>query len=215
MSDEAKDHSVVLALHGNFNDKDPFSLYVGGTDLGSYMMGMFGGTGWPTLIFDLHHAKGGSNNTSDLEAEIMTRRVESPATCGIKVNSVAVEGTALKVSVTMKSSLGGDYDLACAVMRNGLEFKGGYSLDDSGVYDEVVVALSESFAGYYKGESVAKDAELSETFTFDFGSNVPSAKALENYYVAVYAHRKTSEGSVLDNIITCGYGKSVDYQLND
>ena len=215
MSDEAKEHSVVLALHGNFNDKDPFSLYVDGTDLGSYMMGRFGGSGWPTLIVDLHHSKVGSGTISDLEAEIMDRRVDSPATCGIKVNSVEVDGTVLKVSATLKSSLGADYDMACAVLRNGLTFSGGYSLNDSGIYDEVVVALSESFAGYYDGETVAKDAELSETFAFDFGSNVPSAKDLESYYVAVYAHRKTSEGSVLDNITTCGYGKAVDYKLND
>lgn len=216
ISDDAKDHSVVLAIHGDFQgQKDPFSLYVSGTDLGSYMMSWFGGSGWPTLIYDLAHAKTGSSNTTDLEAEIMNRRVESPATCGIKVNSVAVEGTALKVSATMKSSTGGDYDMACAVLRDGLTYLGGYSLDDSGVYDEVVVALSESFIGYYKGEEVAEGAEVSETFTFDFGESVPSAADLENYYVAVYAHRKTADGSVMDNIVTCGYGKSVDYRLND
>ena len=65
------------------------------------------------------------------------------------------------------------------------------------------------------GVEVAEGAEVSETFTFDFGENVPSQADLANYYVAVYAHRKTSQGSVMDNIVTCGYGKTVDYQLND
>lgn len=215
LSESAKDHSVVLALHGNFNDADPFSLYVGDTDLGSYVMGSFRGQGWPTLVYDMNVASSGSSSTTDIEADIMDRRVVSPATCGIKITSVAVEGTALKVKATMKSSTGGDYDLACAVLRDGLEFNGGYSVNDDGIYDEVVLALSESFLGYYKGESVAKDAEISEEFSFDFGENVPSEETLKSYYVAVYAHRKTEKGSTMDNIVTCGYGKTVDYHYND
>ena len=215
LDDSSKEHSVVLALHGNFNDADPFSLYVGDTDLGSYVMGYFRGQGWPTLVYDMNVASTGAASTTDIEAEIMERRIESPATCGIKVTSVAVEGSALKVKATMKSSTGGDYDLACAVLRNGLEFPGGYSVNDDGIYDEVVVALSESFIGYYKGESVEKDGEISEEFSFDFGEKVPSQKELDSYYVAVYAHRKTSEGSTMDNIVTCGYGQSVDYHYND
>ena len=178
-------------------------------------MGYFRGQGWPTLVYDMNVASTGAASTTDIEAEIMERRIESPATCGIKVTSVAVEGSALKVKATMKSSTGGDYDLACAVLRNGLEFPGGYSVNDDGIYDEVVVALSESFIGYYKGESVEKDGEISEEFSFDFGEKVPSQEELESYYVAVYAHRKTSEGSTMDNIVTCGYGQSVDYHYND
>lgn len=215
MSESAKEHSVVLAFHGNFNDRDPFSLYVGDTDLGSYVMGYFRGQGWPTLVYDMDVAATGAASTTDLEADIMERRIESPATCGIKVTSVAVEGTALKVKATLKSSTGGDYDLACAVLRDGLEFDGGYSINDDGIYDEVVVALSESFIGYYKGETVAKDGEISEEFIFDFGENVPSASDLDGYYVAVYAHRKLGSDSTMDNIVTCGYGKTVDYHYND
>jgi len=215
LDESAKEHSVVLAFHGNFNDVDPFSLYVGETDLGSYVMGYFRGSGWPTLVYDMNEASTGAASTTDIEADIMARRIASPATCGIKITSVAVEGTALKVKATMKSSTGGDYDLACAVLRNGLQFSGGYSANDDGIFDEVVVALSESFLSYYKGESVEKDGEISEEFSFDFGENVPSQADLDNYYVAVYAHRKTSDGSTMDNIVTCGYGESVDYHYND
>ena len=215
LDESAKDHSVVLAFHGNFNDVDPFSLYVGETDLGSYVMGYFRGSGWPTLVYDMNEASSGAASTTDIEADIMARRIASPATCGIKITSVAVEGTALKVKATMKSSTGGDYDLACAVLRDGLQFSGGYSANDDGIFDEVVVALSESFLSYYKGESVEKDGEISEEFSFDFGENVPSQADLDSYYVAVYAHRKTSDGSTMDNIVTCGYGESVDYHYND
>lgn len=214
-SDDAKDHSVVVAFHGNFNDTDPFSLYVAGQDLGSYVMGYFGGSGWPTLVFDLHDVLRTSYSTSDLEAAIMQRRVDYPATCGIKVTSVAVEGTTLKVKASLKSSEGGEYDMACAVLRDGLVFNGGYSMNDDGVYNEVAVNLSESFLGFYNGETVEKDGEISEEFSFDFGDSVPSEDVLKSFYVAVYAHRKTAKGSVMDNIVTCDYGKSVDYRLND
>ena len=214
-SEDAKDHSVIIAFHGNYGNNDPFSLYVQGQDLGSYVMGWFGGNGWPTLIYDLDEVLRSSYSTSDMETTIMQRRIDSPATCGIKVSSVTVEGTALKVKASLTSSAGGEYDMACAVLRDGLVFQGGYSMNNDGVYNEVAVALSESFLGYYKGETVAKDAEISEEFSFDFGDKVPSAEELKDYYVAVYAHRKTAKGSVVDNIVTCAYGESVDYHLND
>ena len=214
-SEDAKDHSVVIAFHGNYDSSDPFSLYVQGQDLGSYVIGYFGGGGWPTLIYDLDEVLKYPYSTSSMEATIMQRRINSPATCGIKVSSVELEGTALKVKASLTSSEGGEYDLACAVLRDGLVYKGGFSMNDDGVYNEVAVALSESFLGYYKGETVAKDAEISEEFSFDFGDKVPSAEELKGFYVAVYAHRKTAKGSVVDNIVTCAYGQSVDYHLND
>jgi hypothetical protein len=215
LTGEAAEHTVVLAVHGNFSGRDPFSMYVGDTDLGSYMISYFGGSGWPTLIYDLDKAETGSGQGSLIEANIMQRRIDHPATCGIKVESVQLEGSALKVKASMKSSTGGDYDLACAVLRDGLEYQGGYSDNDDGIYNHVVVAASESFIAYYNGQEVAEGAEISEEFSFDFGDDVPSAAVLKDYYVAVYAHRRTGKGSTMDNIVTCAYGDSVDYHLND
>ena len=215
LSESTKDHTVTIAFHGNYDAADPFSLYVGNTDLGSYVMGYFRGSGWPTLVYDLNEVAVGGTNTSDIEASVMERRVQSPATCGIKVSSVKLEGTALTINASLKSATGGEYDMACAVLRDGLVYQGGYSVNNDGVYNEVAVALSESFLGYYQGEKVEAGEEINEVFSFDFGENVPSASDLEGYYVAVYAHRKTSEGSTMDNIVTCKYGKSVDYRLND
>ena len=218
LSGDAAEHSVVIAVHGNFQKEtygaDPFSLYVGDMDLGSYMLGRFGGQGWPTLIYDLATAETSAAPTSDIVSNIMERRVASPATCGFKVTSVALDGTSLKIAATMKTSTGGDYDLACAVLRNGL-VADGFSINNDGVYDEVLVAMSESGIGYYQGVNLAADEEYSEVFSFDFGSKVPTASELDDFYVAVYAHRKTEHGSVMDNIVTCAYGETVDYHLND
>lgn len=216
LSESTKDHSVVLSIHGNFDgQKDPFSLYVSDMDLGSYVMARFGLASWPTLVYDMNHAVAGTAPTSDIDAKILERRIQSPATCGIKVASVKVEGTALKVKASMKSSTGGDYDLACAVMRDGLVYQGGFSIDSEGIYDEVVIAMSESALGYYKGEEVAEGDEYEEEFSFDFGDSVPSEDQLANLYVAVYAYRKTEDGSTMDNIVTCRYNESVDYRLNE
>ena len=220
LSEETADHTVVLGMHGNFNNTDPFSLYVGSTDLGSYMLSYFGGSGWPTLIYDLNRSVpngSGSVPTSDLEADILKRRVDSPATCGIKVNKVAFEGTELKVEAAITSSTGGSYTLVCAVLADGLVYQGGYSINDDGVYDEVVVGLSDSFLSYNPNNSETLEAgeEAVKQFSFDFGSNLPSESERKNYYVAVYALRMAGEVSTMDNIVTCDYGKTVDYRLND
>lgn len=219
LSDDTKDHSVVLAFHGDFGSTDPFSLYVGNVDVGSYLISRFGGSGWPTLVYDLSHAETGSKVTSVLEDNIYRRRLEHPATCGIKISSVAVDGTALKVKAALKTSAGGDYDLACAVLIDDLgPVEGGYSVDGDGMYDEVVLNLSPNFIGYVSAEAktLEKDGETEREFSFDFGEgNVPSEDVLNRYYVAVWAHKKVDGESVMDNIVKCSYGKAVDYRYNE
>lgn len=217
LSDNTKDHTVLLSCHGDYGSSDPFSIYVGQASLGAYLLGAFGSSGWPTLVYDLAVAEAGSSGTSVLESNIYARRVSDPATCGIKVTSVRVEGSLLKVSAALKTSTGGEYDLACAVLRDGLEYPGAYSVNDSGIYDEVVLTLTPNFLRYSSdsGRRLAKDEEMEAEFSFDFGEgNVPSDKVLEEYYVAVWAHRKTSDSSVMDNIVKCAYGKTVDYRYN-
>lgn len=219
LSDEAKQHSVVLACHGDFNYKDPFSLYVDGTDLGTYMMARLGGSGWPTLIYDLAKSETGAAPSTDVEALILERRAESPATCGIKISSVTVEGNALKVKTALKSSTGGKYDLACAVLRDGLEYsaEGVFSLDGDGVFDEVVVNLTPNFLRYNSDTAteLQADEEYAAEFSFPFGDTVPSEADLATFRVVVYAHRYTEHGSTMDNITECAYGKSIDYILNE
>lgn len=225
MSDEAKEHSVVLACHGNFNSHDPFSLYVGTYDLGSYLMGVFGGSAWPTLIYDLNYSLVGAVRQTEVEENILARRGESPATCGIKISSVKMEDGALKVKASVKSSTGGKYDLACAVMRDGLQYQaqGTFSLNGDGVYDEVVVNLSENFVRYdsKSGKELKADEEFTKEFVFPFtapegqGVVLPSEEELKSFRVAVYAHRASGDKSTMDNIAVCAYGSSVDYLLNE
>lgn len=219
LSEDTKDRTVVLAFHGDFNYKDPFSLYAGNVDLGTYLMSYFEGSGWPTLVYDLDEAKTGSAGTAVLEDNIYGRRLEHPATCGIKVSSVAVEGTELKVKASLKTSTGGDYDLACAVLMDGLgPVADGYSLNGDGMYDEVVLNVSQNFLRYDfdTAKSLKKDGEMEREFAFDFGEgNVPAGDVLKKYYVAVWAHKKTDGKSVMDNIVKCSYGGTADYRYNE
>lgn len=230
LSDEAKQHSVVLSCHGNFNYNDPFSLYIDGTDLGTYLMGRIGGSGWPTLIYDLKTAVSGSKPGMDGEiAEMIIKcRAEYPATCGIKVSEVKTEMRKedgkdvayLVAKVSLKTSTGGKYDLAGAVLRDGLSYQaeGVYSANNDGVYDEVVLNLTNNFLRYnaQTGKDLKADEEYSQELAFSFGSSeIPSKAELAKYRVAVWAHRSTDEGSRMDNITECAYGKSVDYLLNE
>ena len=63
--------------------------------------------------------------------------------------------------------------------------------------------------------SVAKDEEITKTIVMNFSSNVTES-ALNGKYVVVWAHRKMANGeSIMDNIVTCDYGRSTEYILND
>ena len=220
LSDNTKDHSVVLAFHGDFGSRDPFSVYAGDAALGAYLMSAFGGNGWPTLVYDMDKAVVGAVGTSVLEDNIFERRVDYPATCGIKITSVKVEGTELKVKAALATSTGGDYDLACAVLRDGMVYNepGVYSANGDGVFDEVVLTVSPNFLRYSTetGKKLEKDEEMEREFSFDFGEgNVPSEADLKKLYVAVWGHKKTSDSSVMDNIVTCDYGDTLDYRYNE
>ena len=79
------------------------------------------------------------------------------------------------------------------------------SLADISIYtDDEEVKLQQVFLNM---KEVLGDA--------DAPSAKSSAEELKGFYVAVYAQRKTAKGSVVDNIVTCAYGQSVDYHLND
>lgn len=229
LSEDAKQHSVVLSCHGNFDRNDPFSLYIDGTDLGTYLMGRFQGyAAWPTIVYDLDQTESGAASDSEVAEKIMARRVEYPATCGIKVSEVKAEMRKedgkdvayLVAKVSLKTSTGGKYDLAGAVLRDGFSYQaeGVYSANNDGVFDEVVLNLTNNFLRYnaQTGKELKADEEYSQELAFSFSSSeIPSEAELAKYRVAVWAHRSTDEGSRMDNITECAYGKSVDYLLNE
>ena len=64
-------------------------------------------------------------------------------------------------------------------------------------------------------QTVANDEEITRTLTVNFTSDL-NESLLNGKYVAVWAHRKMEDGeSIMDNIVTCNYGSTSEYILND
>lgn len=201
LDEDATAHNVVLACHNS----DDISKTLG-FDYAANVALKMGMTSLalPTNIYDMAEINS-ERNVYAIARTIRNRRIESPASCGIKVNSFAIEGNNLKVNATMKTSKGGDYDLTCAILA------------DYGDYHNVVSLVGgENFLGYTNktGFSLSKDGEQSRDWSFKF-ETLPSEEILKSLKVAVIAYRKEVNGSSsLDNIILCGFNKTVDYQYN-
>ena len=214
---ESKEHSVILSCHGKFDGKqDIFAINTGSTDLGNAMIAKYGGSGWPTLIYDMEKSETGVPlSASELSEKVMARRLEHPATCGIKIISSSVDGNAIKVTASMKTSAAGSYDLTAALVKDNLYYDGGYSVGGQGIFDDVLIAIQSNFMMYSNetGKSMNAGEEMTRTFTFDFGANLPALTDLE---VVAFAHRKTTNGrTVMDNIISVPFGQTSEYILND
>ena len=216
LDEESAAHSVVLSCHGKFDGKqDVFAIKFGGTDLGNMMVSTFRGSGWPTLVYDLDYAHTGAGVTlSELAENIMNRRLEHPATCGLKIDNCVVENNAVKVTVSMKTSAAGNYDITAALVQDGLSYTEGFSVDGKGIHDDVLIAIQSNFMTYSSetGKSLLAGEEVTREFVFDFGTSAPGAEGLS---VVAFAHRKASNSSIMDNIISVPFGQTSEYVLND
>lgn len=216
VAEACRNHGVLLAFHGDFQGSDPLGVSSSAGTLGNYILSYFRLSAWPGSVYDLSLSMTASS-PSNIEKNMNTLRVTNPATCGIKVNSITYEGKTVMVNASLKSSKGGEYDLACALVEDGVRYDGGYSYNDSGIYNEVVRGVTSNLLSYDASTltSVAKDEEITRTLTMNFSSDVTET-ALNGKYVAVWAHRKLDNGdSIMDNIVTCDYGSTTDYLLND
>lgn len=217
MDAESAAHSVVLSCHGAYEYKDPLACTIGSTDLGNTLKSAFNGAGWPTLIYDLASAESDAGiSLSELSEKIMARRVENPATCGIKVNSSAFADGVLSVNASMATSKEGSYDLTCALVADALTYdnSGAFSENNAGVYNDVVIAIQSNFITYSSqtGRQMQAGEEFVREFTFELGNDFTVSEGLS---VVVFAHRKTSRGSVMDNIISVPFGQASEYVINE
>ena len=107
---DAMDHVIVLACH---ND-DAYSVNMGNMDLAAavalHVEPEMTSLGLPSNVYDLAFYDD-ARTVSMITRNIMDRRVSSPATCGVKVSSVSIDGSDLKVSAAVMSDKGGEYDL--------------------------------------------------------------------------------------------------------
>ena len=213
LDEETAAHTIVLACH---ND-DSFSVKYGEGDLAAGAALHTGATALalPTNVYDLAKLDD-ARTVSMVTRNISERRIVSPATCGVKVNSFKYEDGELRVSASMMSSVGGEYDLTCAVLADGLVNTSGYAVD--GIYNDVVVTANAANFFNLAQETrftLGKDQEKVRDFTFSFGTNQPTADFLANLSVVVLALKKGENGkAVVDNAAKCGFGKTTDYVYN-
>jgi hypothetical protein len=147
----------------------------------------------------------------------MNHRIESPASVGIKISEVKLDGKTLKVKATTKASEAGKYDMTCAILGDDLEYVGGYTDNENNLYSSVVLGVSgDNFLSYTSKTSfdLAKDAEQERTFEFTF-KEAPSSSVLEKIRAVVLVHKVlTNDESEVNNCAECAYGSSVDYKYN-
>lgn len=212
---ESAAHSIVLSCHGKYEKNDPLACPFGSSDLGNVLLGRFGGSGWPTLVYDLALAESGAGvSLMELSDNIMERRVQSPATCGIKVDGSSIEDNVVTVNATMKTSRAGSYDLTCVLVADGLTYYGAYSEDNKGIYDDVVIKVTPNCLQWSSetGRQMTAEEEMQREFSFNFPADHTLPEKLD---VVVYAHRKTDKGSVMDNIISVPLGETSEFVIND
>ena len=217
LGEDAAAHSIVLACH-NEDKSHPFYVNYNGRDLASSIFIHMGqsSSSYPTNCYDLTELDS-SSSTVSIGKTIMNHRIESPASVGIKISEVKLDGKTLKVKATTKASEAGKYDMTCAILGDDLEYVGGYTDNENDLYSSVVLGVSgDNFLSYTSKTSfdLAKDAEQERTFEFAF-AEAPSSSVLEKIRAVVLVHKVlTNDESEVNNCAECAYGSSVDYKYN-
>ena len=134
-----RENMVVLAVHNG----DQWELNYKGDDLATTMLSMFGGSGYPTCVYDLQYQNGTARSPKQIGTIIENHLAAYPATCGVKIESTKLEGNTLTIEAAMTSTTGGEYELGYAVLLDDQYYGGGTAVD--GIYNDIVVAHSENF----------------------------------------------------------------------
>lgn len=207
------DHMTIVAAHASGSSYDPFASY--SNELGQTLLNMYGGSGYPFLIYDaITTQEGSSGGSSNIEAKIRDFLTNHPATCGVAIRSTELQGTTLKIRAAMTSSTGGEYDMGYILLVDNQPYSGGTI--ESGVYNDIVFGHSSNLVAMSNQTkfTATADQEVEKEWTIE---NFPaSVFAAEDVRILVYALSKTANReNIIDNLTHCPLGGSVDYLLNE
>lgn len=207
------DHMTIVAAHASGSYYDPFASY--SNELGQTLLNMYGGSGYPFLIYDaITTQEGSSGGSSNIEAKIRDFLTKYPATCGVAIRSTELQGTTLKIRAAMTSSTGGEYDMGYILLVDNQPYGGGTI--ESGVYNDIVFGHSSNLVAMNNQTkfTATADQEVEKEWTIE---NFPaSVFAAEDVRILVYALSKTANReNIIDNLTHCPLGGSVDYLLNE
>lgn len=218
VADMWKKQMIVLAVHGGFSQLDPWAI----GSMGPSLLSAYGGRGWPAGIFNLDYLMSNTERTSKGIGKIIEQQLRKhPATCGIRISSTLTAEGNVEIEAGLRSSTGGDYDLGYALVMDGLSYAGGYTPNNDGIYDDVVVGVSGNYMTFSKsqGFTLAPDGEHSEQWTFDRSKGHMCVDITEankaRCRVVVFALRANGTKALIDNIAECELGKTLDYLLNE
>ena len=207
------DHMTIVAAHASGSYYDPFASY--SNELGQTLLNMYGGSGYPFLIYDaITTQEGSSGGSSNIEAKIRDFLTNYPATCGVAIRSTELQGTTLKIRAAMTSSTGGEYDMGYILLVDNQPYSGGTI--ESGVYNDIVFGHSSNLVAMNNQTkfTATADQEVEKEWTIE---NFPaSVFAAEDVRILVYALSKTANReNIIDNLTHCPLGGSMDYLLNE
>lgn len=201
-------HMIVLAMHVG---DDPF-LPVNDNNFGLKMLEYYNRNVVPTCIYDLYEISN-TNTSAGIANEIHNYITNYPATCGVRIESSSLTDNTLKIKAAMTSTVDGKYSMAWAMVTDGNVYMSGTL--PSGIYDDVVVAVSDNF---YKMTSASTfDAKAGEEVVKEFEMKINSNNISQNSTrIVVIVNRKADNKQEImtDNAAVCPLGESIGYKLN-
>lgn len=205
---DAKAHSVEICWHG----QDELAVAPGGwdSDYGSFIISYFGGSGFPTVVFDLKESTI-ENTSSALEKVMMDLRAEYPTSCGLKLSTeYDSANNTINAVAELTSSTGGSYDMGMILLLNNQIIQSG--TNEGGRYSHIVRASTGNFF-MYSSESLTK---VEKDGTMTFTQQIPAGNhKLEDLSVVAFALVPDGDYARMDNIVEVKAGESVDYLLNE
>lgn len=205
---EWKQHMVLLAIHGPFDNNDPFILGNAANEI--YIRFNKSQAPYPACLYNLDTFVSGSNNgLPSVVAGLLEEQMRKyPATSGIRIVGSEATADGVTINAGFTSTKGGKYDLGYALLLDNQVHAGKE-------YDHVTVAISPNFISVMNNTAftAAADTEITKSYSFDKVKLTEDQKA--NCSVVVFALRSEGTGSVIDNITICKLGESKEYKLNE
>lgn len=207
---EMPDRIVEMALHASTTeDTDPF--HMGAT--ADFATAMGGLSGFPTCVYDLRKETATSNSSLSIFRDNIEEAMRDyPATCGIKINSTYDASSArVRVNASLKSSVGGSYELAYVLVVDGLKAPQ-MGADANYIHNHTVIALSDNFLGSANKITLGAGEEYkANEFVIEQAMNLDPTKTR----IVVYAIVKNGSVQMINNIAECGINSSIDYIENE
>ena len=205
INEYTKDHSIVMEFHNS----DEYSLSYNSTmDMAAFLLGRFGTSndGYPYCIYSITEGSG-KRTVMDIQKLVRNQLYANPAKTGIKAAS-SMENGKLTVNAAVTASVAGKYDLGIAVLRDGCVPTSSNAFES--VYNDVVTMISGNFF-----------ALSNEAFQLGANEEKGVQKVLEsdvlkndNCRVVLFTLTEANGKAVIDNVVSFGAGKSVEYRYN-